>query len=139
MADFLTSAIPFLFVLAVVYGALDVSGVLKNRGVNALIAVVVSFFAISNQQMVDFIHGVLPYALVLFIVVFFFAFIKSLFKGEKGGEKDYVPLSVVLALVLIFLASQQSLLNIQNQDTLILIGVIIIIILFYAAYKKGSK
>jgi len=38
----LSLAIPFFFVLAVVYGALEVSGVFKNRAVISIISIIIT-------------------------------------------------------------------------------------------------
>ncbi len=138
MAELLTLAMPFLFILAIVYGALEMSGVFKNKAVNAIIAIVISFFAISSSQFIEFIYSILPYAAILFVVVFFLGFITSPFRG-KGREKkgmDYTLLAVVAGLVLIFLANQPGILNLQDSNLITLIGFIIIIIIFYAAYKQ---
>ena len=138
MAELLTLAMPFLFILAIVYGALEMSGVFKNKAVNAIIAIVISFFAISSSQFIEFIYSILPYAAILFVVVFFLGFITSPFRG-KGREKkgmDYTLLAVVAGLVLIFLANQPGILNLQDSNLITLIGFIIIIVIFYAAYKQ---
>ncbi len=138
MVELLILAMPFLFILAIVYGALEMSGVFRNKAVNAIIAIVISFFAISSSQFIEFIYSILPYAAILFVVVFFLGFITSPFRG-KGREKkgmDYTLLAVVAGLVLIFLANQPGILNLQDSNLITLIGFIIIIIIFYAAYKQ---
>lgn len=145
MVELLTTAIPFLFVLAVVYGALEVSDIFKNRGVKGIIAIVVALFAVTNEQLVEFIYLVLPYAAVLFIVVFFLAFIVSIFKGRgrEGGRKvNFTLLAVAIALVLLFLAGQgESLdfLNIGDSNLIAIIGFILIVLIFYAAYRYEAK
>lgn len=141
MAELLTLAMPFFFMLAIVYGALEVSGVFKNKAVNALIAVIIAFFAISSAQFIEFVYNILPYAAILFVIVFFLGFLTSPFRKKEGKkEMDYTLLIVIAGLILIFLANQSSgILDLQNSNIITLIGFAIILIIFYAAYKQGSK
>ena len=69
--EIMTFMLPFLFVLAIVYGALELTSVLKNKAANIVIALVVAFFAISNASAVEFIIAVMPWAAILFIAAFF--------------------------------------------------------------------
>jgi len=142
MTDLITFAIPFFFMLAIVYGALEVSGLFKNKAVNMIIALVVAFFAAMTAQVAEIIFAILPYAIILFIVVFFLGFLRSLFSKKTGS--DYTLLLMIAILVLIFFSSQDLLsdlgLDILFTDTVIsIIGFIIIIIIFYAAYKGWSN
>jgi len=142
MASLLILAIPFLFVLAIVYGALDVSNVFKNKGAKGIIAIVIAFFAISSQELVDFINSILPFAVILFIIVFFIAFVMALFK-EKEGKKgvDYTMLTIIAALVLIFLANELSVsfIDLENSNLITIIGFVFILLIFFAAYKQQTK
>lgn len=133
--------LPFLFILAVVYGALEFSDVFKNRGVKVIIAVVLAFFAASSAEAIVFINFILPYAAFFFVAFFFLAFVLSFFKGDKKGEKDYIPLIVILALIVIFLGSSEGLniINIQDQNFLGMIVLLVIALLLYAGYKMGKN
>lgn len=133
----LPSLLSFFFVLAVVYGALEVSSVFKNNAVKAIIALVVSFFAASSQEAVNLISAILPYAIMLFIVFFFIGFVLKFFKKGEGGkeEVDYTLLIVILALGLIFVSTENSFMKIDQN--MLGVGVAVIIaLLFYAAYKR---
>jgi hypothetical protein len=144
MSDFFTLALPFIFVFAVVYGALDVSKVLKNSRINALIALVIAFFAIGSAQVTGFILQIFPYATILFIIVFFFGFISSIFKGD--GKRDLTLLVMVAALVIVFLINQgydwiKNIIPgyaISPDNFMYLGGLILIIVIFYAVYQKGK-
>ena len=132
----------FLFVLAIVYGALELSDVFKNRAVIGIISLVLAFFAISSVQIVELISQAFPYLALLFIGVFLLKFIFSLFKG--GGERDYTLMALTLALVLIFLANQHSeivrwLGSGANADNFTgLVALLAIIFIFYGVYRSWS-
>jgi hypothetical protein len=144
----LTSAIPFFFVLAIVYGALDVAGVFKNKAANAIIAIVIGFFAMASEEASAFIMSILPYAAIFFVVVFFIAFILKMFKAKKEEERDFTLIIVVIVLAILFLMSQgydilQSLLPpgfpVTGENFMLIIGIILIIAIFFAAYKSKGE
>jgi hypothetical protein len=147
--DLVTFILPFLFVLAIVYGALQLAAVFKNRAVNAIIAVVVAFFAISNAGIVATIVAGMPWAAMLFIVLFFLKFIHSFFKVDKtkGETRDYTLLMVILGLIVIFMLSQGTQLihdwlpggfPVTEDNLIIIIGIVIIVAIFLVAYRKGG-
>ena len=143
MFDLTGFLLPFVFVLAITYGALDIASVFKKNAVNLLIAVVIAFFAVSNAQMVQFVTGIMPWAAMLFIVIFFIKFIASLFRG--AGEKDWTMLMAVLGLIAVFMLSQGTQLiqdwlpsgfPVSEDNMVLIIGLVIIIAIFFAAYKN---
>ena len=143
MPTLLMLALPFFFILAIVYGALEVSGVFKNKAVIAIISLVIAFFTISSDAAVSFIYDVLPFAIIVFIIVFLLGFIFSLFKGEK---KDYSLFAVVCALGIVFVANQgYDMINaiipasIGAENFIAIVGVIFIVVIFYAVYKKWGE
>jgi hypothetical protein len=144
MADLITSLVPFLFVLAVTFGALDVSGVFKKRQVNVIISLAFAFFAISNQAVSAFINSVLPYAIMGFIAVFFLGFIASFLRKGSGGI-DYTFLIIVMVLVAIFAANysldflQNMFPGLSGQDFTAWIGLAVIAVIFYSVYKLWNK
>lgn len=106
--------IPFFFTFAIVYGALEVSGSFKNNRVNLLISLVIGFFTISNPMAMGFINSILPYAVILFVAVFFLSFVTSFLKGRKGGgarKPDYTLIMIIAGLVLIFISSDSGILG----------------------------
>ena len=80
-SSMLTFLLPFLLMLGIVYGALQMGSPIKNKGANFIIAIVLALFAATNQQAVDMINQFLPYAAVLFVGVFILGFV---WKGVKG-------------------------------------------------------
>lgn len=148
--DMFMQMIPFLFVLAVVYGALDFSGVFNKNSVKGIISLAIALFALTSQFVIDFIYGVLPYAVILFIVVFFLAFLAKLFggrkkEGEKGGERDWSLIVIVVILVLIFLASQGTdlvstfLPSMPVENLMYGVGLVLILLIFYAVYQAQKS
>ena len=131
--------LPFFFVLAIVYGALEVSKVFQNKGVKAIIALVIAFFASTSPPAVEFIFFILPYAAMFFVVFFFVGFLLSFFKDK--GEKDYALIMVILALVLIFISGQDNLkfINLQDQNFVGMIVLLVIALILYSAYNLKSS
>ncbi len=139
--------LPFLLVLAIVYGALEVSKVFGNRGVKAIIAVVFAFFAILNQGVVNFINAVLPYAAVFFVGLFLVWIVLKPLIGKKpgAGERDPVMIIIILGLVMIVLARAQTTGYfpsggiLSNENLIWIVGLIILAFVLYKAYKIGPK
>ena len=144
MADLMTLMVPFLFMLAIVFGALDVSGVFKNKRVNALIALVFALFTLTYQPAIEFINSIMPYAIMFFTVFFFVGFVVKLAKKEMG--KDYTLMIIVLGLILLLFATQSSFITgfipgfEQQAGTILTVAAVVLIgAIFLAAYKLSSK
>ena len=143
--DFISIEIllPFFLVLAIVYGALEVSHIFRNKAVKGIIAVVFAFFSVMNYEVVMLINSLLPYAALFFIALFFFWFIKKPFSG--GGKSDPVLVIIILGLVLIFFARLIATENIPeysflaNPNLLWAAGLVIILLILWKAYKTGSQ
>lgn len=143
--EIFTHIIPFFFVLAVVYGALDYSGVFNKNAVNMIVSLTIAFFALTSDFVLSFIYGILPYAVIMFVVVFFLAFLKKLVGG--GGEKkiDWSLAMIVIVLVLIFLASQgrdivsDFLPSFPVENFMYAVGLVLILGILYAAYAKDRQ
>ncbi len=138
--------LPFFLVLAIIYGALEVSKVFKNRAVNGIIAVVFAFFSVMNSQVVSFINSILPYAAGFFVVLFLIWIVLKPLRGsgKEGKKGDPVLIIVILVLVLIILARMQttdilpssSLLS--NTNLVWIIGILIVAVILWKAYKTGA-
>lgn len=141
MADIFTLMIPFLFMLAIVFGALDVSGVFKNKRVNALIALVFALFTLTYAPAMEFINQIMPFALIFFVAFFFIGFVIKI--ARKGVDKDYTLLAIIIALVLLILATQGAKFienfmpgyGDQGTTLLTIAGIVFIIVILLAAYK----
>ena len=145
MADLITLMIPFLFMLAIVYGALDVSGVFKNRRVNAVIALVFAIFTLTYEPAVNFVNQIMPFALIFFVVFFFIGFVIKI--AKKGAEKDFTLLIIIAGLILLLLGTQGAgfIGNFmpgfeeQGNNILVIAGIVFIGVIFLAAYKMTKE
>jgi len=144
--DLMTFILPFLFVLAIVYGALELASVFKNKKVIAIIAIVVAFFSVSNAAVVATIIAAMPWAALLFIILFFIKFVLSMFKPGQGG-RDYDLLVIILGLLAIFMLSHGTQLiqdwlpggfPVSEENFILIIGIVIIIAIFLTAYKSSK-
>jgi uncharacterized membrane-anchored protein len=139
--------LPFFLVLAITYGALEVSKVFHNRAVKGIIAVVFAFFSVTNAQVVAFINSILPYAAGFFVVIFLIWIVLKPIRGSGGQKKGFDPvlLVVILVLVLIILARMQttnyfpSSSILSNENLIWIIGIIIVAVVLYNVYKIGAK
>ena len=154
MNEILTLALPFIFSFIIVYGALEFTGTFSRR-VNSVIAAIVALFAMTVPQVSDFINSILPYAVILFVIVFFLALIITFFskvKGPKGQEDAKAKARnlefwiIILGLVLLILATQSDILDnmfpgsSDTFETVILgAGVLIILLLLYWAFSRGNE
>ncbi|MBM3303766.1 MAG: hypothetical protein FJY76_01615 [Candidatus Aenigmarchaeota archaeon] len=137
--------LPFLLMLAIVYGALQMASPIKNKGANFIIALVFALFAATYQPAVDMINQLLPYAVVLFVVVFLLGFV---WKGAKDKKVDFTLLAIVAGLIAIFLASPmgQDLFGMAptsgplSADNLAAAaGLLFVLIMLVVAYKSWGE
>lgn len=135
-----TLLLPFFFVLAIVYGALEVAKVFDNKAVKAIIAVVLAFFAVSNEQVVTFLMTFLPYIAIFFVIFFLAGFILSIVSGKL--KKDPLLAMAALVLVVIFLVSQESIdiFTIENENFLATLALLAIVLVLYVGYvMRGGE
>jgi uncharacterized membrane protein len=142
--DILSLGIPFFFIAAVVYGAIEVSDVFDNKKIKTIIAAVFALFTLTYEPLILFINQILPYAVIFFIVIFFLAFIFKPLKGEKSGSKDYELIVIITALILLFLANygyewiKDLVPQFSNTDFMLAVGGVILVIIFYAAWQHNK-
>ncbi|MFH1474127.1 MAG: hypothetical protein ABIE55_04545 [Candidatus Aenigmatarchaeota archaeon] len=141
--------IPFLFVMAVVFGVLEITKVFKNRGVNFVIALAISFFAVGNATFVGFLWAQFGNITAFFIVMFFIAFILEMFglrrpskesRSESGMLITGAVLFLMLALGFTYSDLIPSLPYIGNGNNLIILfAIVFILAIFWAAFKAGRE
>ncbi|MCK5023334.1 MAG: hypothetical protein KAS04_04125 [Candidatus Aenigmarchaeota archaeon] len=140
--------LPFFLVLAIVFGALEVSQVFSNKAVKAIIAFVFAAFSVMNMQVVAMINFLLPYAAGFFVLFFLVWIILKPLRGKggdgKGDKKDPLILIVVLVLVLVIMTRlgdtgySYSLGFLANPNLLWIIGIVVVVFIIYKAYKMGA-
>lgn len=141
---------PLLFMIAVIYGALEVSGVFRNRKVNAVVAVCIGTMSMTYQPLVEFIYTFMPYAAMVFIVFFLFGFVKKSMFGEKKGDKprDWTLLIIVGGLLMVvlgwaggeydsMLGSIAMIFGTNSENLMWIIGFIVFLGLLWFTYQKG--
>lgn len=141
MAPFVVS---FLFVFGMVGGLLSVKSPINNIYANLAIAGAFSIFAVSNKAFMDYLHGLIPFALVLFVVIFFVVLVKRSLGSEKGKKIDTFPIAVALASLLLAMTiigdSVARLVPGVDPDMFIwMTGILVIVLIFYTVYKHGKQ
>jgi len=142
MATFVEIAIPFFFVLAVVYGSLEVSNVFRKSSVKGLISLAIAAVTLTSEAVTVFVMDILPYAAILFVIFFVLGFILNVFRGEDK-KVDFSLVAVIAALVLVFVLSQQDFVEsyvpwLSSENSVFIVAGILLLMIFYAAYKKGG-
>lgn len=139
--------LPFLLIFALVYGILDkikVTG--ENRGVHAVIAVVVGLLALRMQILQDFFRTVFPRLGVGLAVLLVIVILAGLFMGEnkKQWYWGFGAVGVVIAIIII----TQSFSDINglggggtwdNYAGLIIGAVLVLALVILVAVSGGSK
>jgi len=138
--------IPFLFVLAVVFGVLRISKAFKgNAAVEVIISLVIAFFSATYSPFTSMLFNILPSITMFFIAMFFIVFILEIVgvRGKGKGEPvtNIIIYGILILVLFTIVASHSELipnLGIISQDDLVLgIGLIFVIAIFWAAFKIG--
>lgn len=143
----------FVLIFAIVYGLLSIAriGYSKKgerpglpKGVNIAIALVFALFSAMYEPLAAGLQAYLPLAAIVLVMLFFVVFVKRLFSPEEGKAFDALPVAASLGIMLLVLGTFWGELGIavpgfSNQGILWLIGILFIIIIFYAAYRHKEK
>lgn len=138
--------IPFLFVLAVVFGVLRISKAFKgNAAVEVIISLVIAFFSATYSPFTSMLFNILPTVTLFFIAMFFLVFILEIIgvRGKGKGEPvtNIIIYGILILVLFTIVASHSELipkLGIISADDLVLgIGIIFILSIFWAAFKIG--
>ncbi len=146
-----TFAIPFLFTLAIVFGALQLGSPIKNKAANLIIALVIAFFAATYSPFVTTLNAILPTITWFFIILFLIAFVLEVFGLRRkevgpGSSADKMMVTGVVLFILLSLGisffsntvTQVPFIG-STQNLFLLVVVIFILIIFWAAYKVGAE
>jgi hypothetical protein len=137
MVDFfaLETLLPFLLVLAVVYGAMETAKMFRNRALKTIISVVMAFFAISDGSVVAMLNSLLPYAAIFFILIFVAGYVKRSLGGKEGQDNTMVIIIILLALLLMATYARAEGGMYEYSEFFWFVGFIAIASVLYAAYK----
>lgn len=153
ISDWFQFTASFLFVFAVVFGLLQTAKRKRDKEeepllpqrANILIALAFGLIAAGYQPFVTLIWNLLPIVSVILVFLFFVAFLREIFRGEaKEGMPIIVSLGILLILIGTFFDKIISILPVNtsvltSRDLIWVIAIIIIGIMFYAAYKAGGE
>ena len=139
--------IPFLFVLAIIFGVLELTKIFQNRGVNFLVALAIAFFTITNTAFVDMLWSYFGGITTLFIIMFFIAFIFEVFGLRKPGQHQPTSSIIINGGILFILLSIGFLYANQipelpflggGQNLIFLFIIIFILVIFWSAFRIGK-
>ncbi len=141
--------IPFLFTLAIVFGALRYARIFGNNvAVQMIIALVIAYFASTYEPFVSTLYAYLPNITWFFIAMFFIAFVMEIFglgrsKNKKDHELNMYIYGALLLLLMSIGISQIEGLGISQlpligapENLVLLLGIVFISGIFYFAYKS---
>lgn len=139
--------IPFLFVLAIVFGFLDLLKIFgRNVAVNFLIALSMAFFSITNAAFVNMLWSYFGSITTFFIVMFLLAFVFEVFGLRKDKREPASSIIIYGGILFILLSlwflSAKYVPDLpfigSGQNLLFLFAIIFVLAIFWAAYKIGG-
>ncbi|MFH1229577.1 MAG: hypothetical protein V1678_04095 [Candidatus Aenigmatarchaeota archaeon] len=140
--------VPFLFVLAIVFGVLELTHIFRNRAVNFIIAISISFFTITNATFVSLLWSQFGTITAFFIVMFFIAFVMEVFgvrnKSGDNGEGGMIINGAILALILLLGFTHIDMIPSLpfvggGSNLLTIISLMFILAIFWMAFKVGRE
>jgi len=143
-----TFFIPFLFVLAVVFGVLRISDIFRNPAVEMVISLAIAYFAATYEPFVSVLFTYLPNVTWFFIAIFFILFLLEAFGLRKAGA-DYEEKAITTGVILLVLfgigVSGLEGLKVEipfvggGENLAFLSGIILLVLLFWYVYKSGPS
>jgi len=146
--------ISFLFVFAIIFGILQTTKRVKKinekiveegffpERVNILLAIIIAFISAYYQPLSSFLFNVIPIATIIFILVFFLLFFKNAFIQKSKLGINFMVSAGILLIVLGLIAESAphiSYLPISGKDIFWIAGIILVILIFYAASSQKSE
>ncbi|MBS3156998.1 hypothetical protein J4442_02380 [Candidatus Woesearchaeota archaeon] len=138
--------LPFLLVFAITFAILDKIKLFgEKKNINTIIAIILAFFLILQQDFVFLLQGVLPRVSMLMVTLIMILLVAGTFGFSEFGE-GWKSLSVIVAIVGVIWAIGASsnwdipafdLLTDQDIAILLILGVFVLVIWFVV--KEPSK
>jgi hypothetical protein len=138
--------VPFIFVLAVIFGSLRLVNVFNNKKVDFLIAISLAIFSITNEAFVSMLWSNFGTISIFFIIMFFVLFVIQAFglrdPNAKAQDK-LLSLGVVLFLLIVISSIKTNILSSLpfiggSDNAFLIIFIVFIVILFWMVMKTGS-
>lgn len=142
--------ISFLFILAIVFGVLELASPIKNKAANLIIAVAIAFFATNYVPFFSILWSFLPSVTWFFIVMFFIVFSMEVFGLRKGAltPGDQAEKMILNGVVLFILLSVGWMVIDEfpielpfiggGENLIFLFGLIFTAMIFWAAFRIGA-
>jgi len=139
--------IPFLFVLAVVFGLLELTLKAWSRPVKLMIALALSFFSVGYQPFVTALWSYLPSITWFFIAMFFVAFMVKMF-GIKKRTNPLETMAIQGGILFVLLAVGWTVADQYSfiipilgtvENLLLLVSAAFILMIFWTAFKIGIQ
>jgi hypothetical protein len=143
--------LPFFFIFAIVFGLLSITPPKWPKAVDAIIALTLAFLASGTPTFVQFFFANFDLVVWAFVGIFFLVlFVEILQRVRKVGiARGHEEIPLVLGLVAIILLITIGVSSIPAlggivfalggpQNFLIIIGLILLVIIFYYAYILGK-
>jgi len=137
--------ITFLFVMAVVFGALRISNVLKSSPASFLLSIAIAAFAAMYAPFMLLLWLILPGLTWFFIVIFLIAFVFEVFgirKSKQEMRSEAMAVNGAILLVLLTLGwklSQMFKITIpyigSTENLVFILGLIFVVSIFWSAMK----
>lgn len=138
-------ALPFVFIFAVVFGVMQVSGIIREKNINLIIALAMSLFASLYQPLNIILWQVMPYAAGILLILFFLKLVLNLVGvkgvGEVGNNAPIVLVILILLIIVLGTLSNTGLISLgtDSQNTLWIIGLIVFALILIIAYQMKDK
>lgn len=137
--EFFPAVLTFFFVFAVVFGAFSYTRIFERR-INAVLAAVFALFSAAFPPLVTGLQAFLPIGAVIIVILFFFLFLRRMFEARQGQHVDAFPIALSLGIALVLLGVLWNRLNvslpfIDSSNMLWLIGIVLVVLIFYVAYR----
>lgn len=139
--------LPFFFVLAIVYGLLNLVKIFDKNSINLIIALVFGFFASSYPPFLYFFYRNFGFLLWTFIILFFIAFFLEalgLRKKKVPEGKEHIPMmmgSIILILLVTMgfgIISKFEIPFLGTENFMVIVGLFLLGLIFYYAYELGG-
>jgi hypothetical protein len=147
--------LPFLLVYTLVFAVLQKSKLFgeDNKGINAIIALIVGLFVVRSETVVLFLTGFLPNISLFLVVILMFLLMVGLFSGEHsewvGAAKGLAVIISLVFIVLAIFAGQVGTFNVprwildfidpQTRSTIIFVAVFAIVIAWVTSTGKKKE
>ena len=139
--------LPLVFSFSLIFGLLEITGLIKNRWAEVFIALSMAGFGVSNPQTVEMINEIMPIGLIgsiaLFGIYLVYVIVYEKMAMGKNNEKTEGIIGVLILSLLVALQSPgfwrmlPVIRGMSKSDMLFAGAMIAIVFAFMWAYRLG--